>query len=133
MKTLLRNTIVNTAALYLLPYIFPGVSVVGGFTVFLLGGILLTIMSFTIKPILSVISIPFNIITMGLFSALTNAIILYLLTIILPKIKIEGFLFEGMQFTGFVIPKMEINTFFAYVLSAVVIAAIMTVFNWLIK
>lgn len=133
MRTLFRNTIVHTAALYALPYVFAGVTIAGGFPTYLLGGILLTIMGFTVKPILGIISFPLNLITMGLFSAITNAIILYLLTVILPKIKIEAFLFEGVRFAGFVIPEANINTFFAYVLSAMLIAVIMTVFNWLIK
>ena len=133
MKTLLRNTLVHTAALYALPYIFPGVTINGGLATFFLGGILLTILQFTVKPILGIISFPLNIMTMGLFSAFTNAIILYLLTIMLPKIKIESFLFEGFSFIGFVIPRFDVNTFFAYVISAVFIAFVISVFNWIIK
>ena len=133
MKTLLRNTLIHTATLYALPYLIPGVAIGGGFGTYLLGGILLTVMGFTIKPILGVISFPFNLITMGLFSILTDVIVLYLLTVLMPKITVNAFHFQGFNFAGFVIPQTDVNTFFAYVVTAIFIAGIMTVFNWLIK
>jgi putative membrane protein len=133
MKTLLRNTIAYTAILFAIPYLIPGVKIGGGFATFLLGGILLTLMGFTIRPILGVISFPFNLLTMGLFSILTDVIILYLLTVLLPKVTINGYTFEGFRMIGFVVPRFELNTFFAYCITAIFIAGIMMIFNWLIK
>lgn len=100
---------------------------------YLLGGILLTAMQFTIKPILTIISFPFNLVTMGLFSVLTDVIILYLLTVLLPKITVNAFHFNGFSFAGFIIPKMDINMFFAYCITAIFLATVMTCFNWIIK
>lgn len=132
-KTLLRNTIAYTAILFSLPYLIPGVHIGGGFATYLLGGIMLTLMGLTIRPILGVISFPFNLLTMGLFSIFTDVIILYLLTVLLPKVTINSYIFEGFRMIGFVVPKIEINTFFAYCITAIFIAGIMMIFNWLIK
>ena len=133
MKTLLRNTLAHIAILYALPYLIVGVKIGGGFPTYLLGGTLLTLMGFTIRPILGVISFPFNVLTMGLFSILTDVIILYLLTVLLPKVTIQGFTFQGFSTAGFILPRVEINTFFAYCITASFIAGIMMIFNWIIK
>lgn len=132
MKTLLRNTAIYTFALFLLPKVLSGVSIPDSLITYVLGGFFLTLLFLILKPILQIISFPLNLVTLGLFSAFTNVIILYLLTVIHPAIKISAFTYPGLSFIGFLIPRMEVNTFFAYVLSAVFLAIIVTVINWLI-
>lgn len=131
MKTLLRNTAIYTFALFLLPKIFNGVSISDSLVTYILGGFFLTLLFMLIKPILQIISFPLNLVTLGLFSAFTNVIILYLLTVIHPGIKIASFTYPGLNLFGFIIPRMDVNTFFAYVLSAAILAIIVTAINWL--
>jgi putative membrane protein len=133
MKTLLRNTAIYTFALFLLPKILNGVVISDSLLTYVLGGFFLTLLFMVIKPILHIISFPLNLITLGLFSAFTNVIILYLLTVIHPGIRISAFTYPGVSVFGFVVPRMDINVFFAYVLSAVILAIIVTAINWLIE
>lgn len=131
MKTLLRTTIFYSFAVYLLPYIIGGVEVDDGlFTLFLLGFTLMLLYS-VLRPVLNVLSLPLNLVTLGLFSILVNTFLLYLLTVLVPSITISAFEFPGFEFWGFVIPEMQIGTFFAYVLSAITISCIMWALSWL--
>lgn len=130
MKTLLRTTLFYSLAVYFLPFMVHGVEVDGGlFTLFLLGFTLMILYSI-LRPVLSLISIPLNIVTLGLFSILVNAFLLYILTVLVPSITISAFEFQGLRFMGFVIPEMEIGTFFAYCLSAVTISVTMWFLEW---
>ena len=133
MKRLIRNTTVNSFALYLISVILAGVVISGGFITFLLGGLALSIMNVTVKPVLSILSLPLNLVTLGLFSFFSNAIILYLLTVIVPNIKINAFTFKGFSLAGFVVPDIYFNGLFAYIAAAFVLSLFYSYFEWLIK
>lgn len=133
MKTIVRNVLVHALSLAALPYLFEGVRITGGITTYILAGTLLTLMSFIIKPILNLITLPINMMTFGLFSILTNTFILYLLTVIMTRIRIDAFVFKGFEFYGFVIPNLAFNVFFAYLMCALVLSVITTFIDWLIK
>lgn len=131
MKTLLRSTLFYSFALSLLPSIVPGVTVNDGIMSLLVLGFTLMLLFSVIRPVLNLISLPINIVTVGLFSVLINAFLLYILTVLVPNITISAFEFQGFSWAGFVIPRSDINTFFAYVLSAITISAIISFLNWL--
>lgn len=133
MKGLIRNTTVNSLSLYFLALGLDGVKIEGGAFIYILGGLILSIMLVTIKPILNLISLPLNLITLGLFSFFINAIILYLLTVFLPNISITSFTFNGFSFAGFIVPKIYFNTLMAFVASASILSIIHSYFDWLLK
>lgn len=133
MKSFLRNTVIHTLALFLLPKIIPGVLIQGGTTTLLLGGFVLTLMYLTLKPILSILSFPLNLLTFGLFSVITNSLLLYLLTIFVPGIIVRAFSYPRVEWLGFVIPSFSLNTFFAFAVSAIVLAALVGGIRWLIE
>ena len=117
----------------MLRLVLPGVKVFGGIPTYILGGVILTLMFLIIKPILNILTLPLNFITLGTFSSFTNVIILYLLTILIPNISIHAFQFSGLKFVGFVIPKIFVNTFFAFILASLLLSIIFTFLIWLVK
>lgn len=133
MKGLVRNVAIYSGALFILPYIVGGVEITGGLGTSIFGGIMLSAMMTIIKPILNVISFPFNLMTLGFFSIFTNAFILYLLTIFVTGIMIHPYKSEGVNIFGFVIPPITFNTLFAFLASALVLAIIVTIIKWLIE
>ncbi len=133
MKGILRNTIFNAIALFILSQILPGVKVIGGIQTLLLSGFILSILFIVLKPILNLFSLPLNMITLGLFSFISNAILLYILTVFVPNVSISEFTFSGFSFAGFVIPVMNFSTFWAFIISAALLALVINFFHWLIK
>ena len=122
----------HTGALYVLPYIVPGVTLQGGMTTLIFGGILLTIIAFCVRPILNIITFPFNVVTFGFFSVFTNALLLYLLTVFVPGILISSFTYPAATIVGFSTPELLLSTFFAFLLAASVLAGIIALLQWLI-
>ena len=133
MKSLLRNIVINTSALALLPHLLLGIQINGGVSIYLIAGIVLTLMSYTIKPILNVLTLPLNLITLGAFSFVTNAIIFYILTVLVPQVTISQFEFQGATIAGFVIPKIFIGSLLAYIVCAFTFSVIITAIKWLIE
>ncbi len=133
MRYLLRNTVIYSLTLFLLPEAFPGIKVEGGFPLLVLAGFVLTILYLIVKPILNIISFPINLITLGLFSFFTNVIILYLLTVFVPNVIVSGFTFSGWSFAGFSLPKTNLGIFEAYVVIGLSLAFFSDIFRWMVK
>lgn len=133
MKSIFRRIVFYSISLFLTSQIITGLTISGGLTAYLIGGIALSILFLIVKPVLSIITLPLNVITLGLFSFLINAIILYLLTIFVPNISISAFTFRGFSFAGFVIPNISVNNFFAFVAASVLLSFIQGALKWLTK
>jgi putative membrane protein len=133
MKSIIRKITFYSVALFLVAQVLAGVRINGGLLTYLVGGIVLSILFLLVKPILGIITLPLNVITLGLFSFLTNAIILYLLTIFVPNISITAFKFSGFSFLGFVIPNLQVNNFFAFISASILMSLIVGFLKWLIK
>ncbi len=73
---LLIRLIVNALALYVVPYIVSGVHV-SGFIEAIVAALILGIVNAVIKPILVLLSLPLEIITLGLFTLVINAALFY--------------------------------------------------------
>lgn len=133
MKSLLRNTALYGIGLFLLPDVITGVRITGGLMTYIIGGLLLTLMMFLVRPVIRVITFPLHIITLGFFSIFTNVIILYFLTVLMPAITIHKFVFQKIAFAGFIIPSMTFSTFLAYVAAAFVLFSVVSFTTWLMK
>ena len=133
MKGFVRNVLFNAFSIFFLTQIMSGVRVTGGLPTYLFGGIALTLLLVLLKPILNILALPLNIVTLGFFSFLTNIIIFYLLTVIVPGIAITAFNFPGLSYSGFVIPSFYFNVIFAFLLVAFLQSLIVSFLTWLVK
>lgn len=107
-----------------------GVKLSGGLEEYIIAGIALTIMMFVLKPILTILSFPFNAITFGFFSVIVNAIILFLLTIFIPQITISPFITSRIVLLGFVVPAIALNKWFAFLVASLTISGVYSLLTW---
>ena len=133
MKSIARFIVYYSVALFLTSQIISGLKISGGLTTYLIGGITLSVLFLIVKPILSVVTLPLNIVTLGLFSFVINAIILYLLTIFVTSISITAFTFPGLAIAGFIVPKLYVNNFFAFIVVSALLSFIVGLLKWLTK
>jgi len=133
MKSFLRGILFNAFSLFILSVIIPGVKITGGLPSYLFGGIALSLLFTLLKPVLNILALPLNIITLGAFSFLINVIIFYLMTVFVPSISITAFTFPGFSYAGFVIPSMYFNVLFAFVIVAFLQSLVVSFLSWLIK
>lgn len=130
-KSILRNIVFYSFSLFLTSQLLSGLKISGGSTTYVIGGIVLSLLFLIVKPILGIITLPLNIITLGLFSFVINAIILYLLTVFVTNISITAFTFSGLSISGFIIPRLFINDFFAFVVISILLSLIVGLLKWL--
>jgi len=82
--------VVMTCAMLLLSRLLPGFHVTGWVPA-LIGSLVLAAVNAIVKPILFVLTLPFTIITLGLFLFLLNAFCLWLTQRLVPGFEISGF------------------------------------------
>ncbi len=84
------SLIINAIAVLLSAYIVPGV-MVDSFLTSVLVAVVLGLLNAVVKPVLVLLTLPVNILTLGLFSLVINVIILYLAAAVIPGFRIDGF------------------------------------------
>lgn len=132
-KPFLRNCLFNSFSIFFLSQILLGVKISGGLFTYVLGGIALTLLFIILKPVLNILSLPLNLVTLGMFSFLSNVIIFYLLTVFVTGISIISFTFPGYTYNGFVIPSIYFNTLFAFIIVAFLQSICVSFLNWLVE
>lgn len=85
------NLIVNALAVIISAYILPGVKV-DGFLTAVVVAVVLGVVNMFIKPILLLLTLPLNILTLGLFTFVINALLVLLVSNLVPGFKVSGFL-----------------------------------------
>lgn len=91
MISLLIRWAINAVALYLTTLIVPGVRVTdfGGAVV---AALVLGIVNAVIRPFLLLLTLPLNILTLGLFTFVVNAVMLYIVAAVTHRLQLSGFL-----------------------------------------
>lgn len=81
--------VLNAVALLATTYIVPGFKV-DSFTTALLAAVVLGVVNTFVKPILSFLSAPVTILTLGLFAFVINAVMLFIVSVVVPGVMIDG-------------------------------------------
>lgn len=71
-------------------WVIPGITI-SGFLSALFVVVILSLVNVFIKPLIQLISLPLNVITLGLFSLIINALLLILVAKFSPGFQIDGF------------------------------------------
>ena len=89
-KGLLARWLVLTVAVWLAANVIPGVSY-DGWRSLLLSAMVLGLLNSLVKPVLIVLSLPFVILTFGLFVLIINALVLMLVSKLVEGFHVAGF------------------------------------------
>lgn len=87
---LLLRWIINALTILLVANLLPGISV-GSFWTALWVALVLGLVNSTIRWVLIVLTLPINILTLGLFTFVINALMILLVSQIVPGFEVAGF------------------------------------------
>jgi len=133
LKNYLRLFLINFLALWLLSRFMLGIEFLNGYQTIALTALVLTVLSTLVKPLIKILLIPVNLLTLGAFRWLVNVITLWLVTLIVPQFKIDSFVFQGLDWNGFIIPSFFMAKFWVFVLASFFISLITSFVLWLTK
>lgn len=131
MKTILRAFLINLGALLVVSKILPGLQLSGGLRGLLIGSLALMVANILLIPLIKILLLPLNLLTLGLFAWLSNVLALYILANAVPNIKLLPYTFTGANLNGFIIPAADLSTFEVAITSSLLISLIAHFLHWL--
>jgi putative membrane protein len=90
MKGLVIRWVISAVALILTATLLPGIKV-GGILSAFAAAALLGIFNAILRPVLLILTLPINILTLGLFTLVVNGLMLYLVASVIKGVEILGF------------------------------------------
>lgn len=133
MKSLLRHYLINLTALWATTQIIPALVIEGGIRGLLIGSLAFMAANIFLVPLLKILLLPLNLLTLGLFAWLSNVLVLYFLVTVLPYLKLLPYNFSGANFNGFIIPPYDLSIFQAAIVVSFLIGLIIHSLSWLSK
>ena len=109
MTDFLLRFVGNIAAIWVASAIFDEFTYGDEWIVLVLAALVFTIVNWIVKPILAILSIPFIIVTLGIFYFLINVLMLYV--------------------TSWIVPDFDIDTFWWGCLAAIIVSIV----NWILQ
>ena len=86
----LLQWLVSGLAIIITAYLLPGVKLTGFFAA-LVTALILGLINAFIRPVLILLTLPLNILTLGLFTLVINALLIMLAAAIVPGFAVQGF------------------------------------------
>ncbi|MDI3269177.1 MAG: phage holin family protein [Bacillota bacterium] len=110
---LLLRWLLTTVAILIVGYAFPNLLRVENVWTAIIGALFLGLANALIRPILLILTLPINILTLGLFTLIINGLMLWAVVAITPGMAVGGF--------------------WAAVLAALIISLISGFLNWMVE
>lgn len=88
---LIINFLLSALAVFIVAYVVPGVSVDSFFTA-LVVAVVLGILNLVVKPIITLLTLPLNILTLGLLGLIINLVIIYMASALISGFTITSLL-----------------------------------------
>lgn len=130
MKKHARSFVISLIAFFSTAFFYPGFSYNSDFVVLGLASLVFAALTIFVKPVIKLLSLPFNLLTFGLFSFLINVIILYGVGYLISDFEINSFHFPGYSLSGFTLPVADLNQLFSALIASFIIGLISTILHW---
>lgn len=91
MRNFVIRLFVNALALSAAAWLVPGITLSGGFGHVLLVALIFGLVNALLKPVLLLLSLPFLLLTLGLFALVVNAVLLLLTAGLMASLSVSGF------------------------------------------
>lgn len=90
MKNIILGIIVSTLSILILAYLLPGITV-AGVGAAIIAAIVIALVNSFVKPILTALTIPITILTLGVFLLVINALMILLVDVIVSGFEVADF------------------------------------------
>lgn len=130
MTSLLKLVVGNGAGLYVLTKIFTAFRIDETLTIYVIAAVTLSLLQTLVRPLLELILLPVNLLTLGMFRWVSSVAVLWLMVKIVPGISVLPYHFAGFSSRGIVVPALDLTAFWSIVASAFLLSSISAVIDW---
>ncbi len=132
-KSLIRSLIINLAALWVTNEVVACFYFARGVETLIATAFVLGVVNLFVKPLINILLLPINLLTLGTLRWVVNVATLYLVTLIVPDFRVVGFFFPGLAYNGFSLPPFSADGILALILSSFALSFVSGFLFWLAK
>lgn len=133
MRKIIVNILATAASFYVAQYFLSGFQIQNNWSTYLVASLVFVIFNFVLSPVISILLLPINILTLGLFRWLTNVLVLYLFDLVYDGISIVGFTYPGMSSSIISLPSGYLGLFWVLVISSLLMSLTYSIINSLFQ
>lgn len=131
MKSILRMFLASLGGLWACQSFVSGFKITGGYENLLMASGVLTLIYLIAKPLLKILFLPINLLSLGFLGWIINIAILYLLTRLVPYVSVSAWHFPGFEYQGILIPQTDLNQMMVFVLVSFLLSFVVNFINWM--
>jgi uncharacterized membrane protein YvlD (DUF360 family) len=129
MKKILRLTLISIFCLITINQLWQNLIFGNGLTSIVKVGIILTFFELFLKPLVKILLLPINLLTLGTFRIVINTLGFYLATFLLAEFQVGNISKSQFDYSGFSVPNLNFYGFFAYLVTSITFSIILYLFN----
>ena len=133
MKSILRLFLSSLAGLWATQSFISGFKITGDYENLLIASGALTLIYLIAKPVLKILLMPINLLSLGFLGWIINIALLYLLTKFVPFVTVSAWHFPGFEYQGILIPAYDLNQIMVFILVSFILSFVVNFFVWLAK
>lgn len=96
-----------------------------------LGAVVFMLINLILVPLLKVLLLPLNLLTLGFFAWITNVLALFALTSVFSDFRLLPYTFAGFSGSGLTIPFYELSPFLVAIIASFLIGIMTHFLQWL--
>jgi putative membrane protein len=133
MKKIIRISLLFAFALATQNQLWGNLSFDNGLGSILKVSLILMIFELLIKPILKLLLLPINLLTLGLFRIVINTLGFYLAVFLLSDFQVDNIATKVSHIFGFTVPSMHFSGFGAYIITSMTVSLLLYLFNQVLR
>jgi putative membrane protein len=122
MRKIIVKILATAASFYVAGYFLSGVHLDSTWSSYLIASLVFVLFNFFLTPIIKLLLLPINLLTLGLFRWMTNVLVLYLFDLVYDGISIASFNYPGYSSAIISLPSGHLGLFWVLVLASLLMS-----------
>ena len=133
MKRLLVRILGTALSFYAVSALVAGFHITPSWTAYLIASFVFVVLNWIVSPIVKLLLLPINLLTLGLFRWVASVIVLYVFDLVYSGITISAYNFTGYNSGLISLPPLHLSLFWTLVASSFVMSVTYSIFSTLLN
>lgn len=133
MRQLLVRILGTSLSFYVATLLVQGFQLTATWESYLIAAVIFTLLNWVVLPLIKLLLLPINLLTLGIFRWIAHVIILYIFDVIYDGITISAYTFPGFSSSLISLPPGNVSLFWSLVLSSLVISVTYSIISTLLN
>ncbi len=131
MRKIIVTILATAASFYVAQYLLSGVVLENSWSSYLIASFVFVIFNFFLSPLIKLLLLPINLLTLGLFRWISGVLVLYLFDLMYDGISITSFTYPGYNSPILTLPQTELALFWVLMLASLIMSLTYSFINTL--